>query len=220
MQTGRRRGHRSARLSVYGLVALTVRCPVVAVDVGRKWHVSDALDAGKKSGTGAKRMRRSPKLPRSVTSASSSAGSAHRAQSRVSPRSRSSARAAPGTPTHSAILRHLACQQNFDPPAEKILCRRIVRAQGLGTLSAAAAVEPGREHPRIVHDQQSSGRSKSGNSRNFDPANLTLPAPLPIRRLADAGAAGAIPSGPAMAPGQCVRAADHSGSPRRASRRL
>ena len=52
------------------------------------------------------------------------------------------------------IVRHLACQQNFDAPAEKISCRWIVRAQGLGPLSAPVAVEPGREHPRIVHHQQ------------------------------------------------------------------
>jgi hypothetical protein len=52
------------------------------------------------------------------------------------------------------IVRHLACQQNFDPSAEEISRCRIVRAEGLGPLSAAAAVEPGREHARIVQDEQ------------------------------------------------------------------
>ena len=51
VQSGGRRGHRSChgprRLGVDGLVAIAVGCPVVAVDIRGKGHVSDALDAGK-----------------------------------------------------------------------------------------------------------------------------------------------------------------------------
>jgi hypothetical protein len=52
------------------------------------------------------------------------------------------------------MVSQLAGQQNFDPSAEKISCRWVVRVQGLGPLSAAVAIEPGREHARIVQDQQ------------------------------------------------------------------
>src|SRR5208283_2015861 len=81
------------------------------------------------------------------------------------------------------IIRELACQQNFDAATEKILCRRIVRAQGLGALSAAVAVETGREHPRIVHDQQVVGPQQAGEFAKaavFPTLSLpTLPLPIP-----------------------------------------
>src|SRR6266478_6087905 len=49
VQAGRRRCDRSPRLRVYSLVPITVRHPVIfATNVGRKRHVSNALDAGKK----------------------------------------------------------------------------------------------------------------------------------------------------------------------------
>src|SRR5208282_2865622 len=65
------------------------------------------------------------------------------------------------------IVRHLAGQQNFDLPAEKISCCRIVRAQGLGPLSAPMAVETGGEHPRIVQDQQVVGAQQVGEFAKF-----------------------------------------------------
>ena len=65
------------------------------------------------------------------------------------------------------IVRHLAGQQNFDLAAEKISCRRIVRAQGLGPLSAPVAVETGREHSRIVQDQQVVGAQQVGEFAKF-----------------------------------------------------
>ena len=75
------------------------------------------------------------------------------------------------------IIRHLAGQQNFDASAEKIPRRPVVRAHGLGTLSAAVAVEPCREHPRIVQHQQVGRPQQAGEIAKapvlpvLDPAN-------------------------------------------------
>ncbi len=136
----------------------------------------------KKSATGANRIRRSPKLPRSVTSASSSGGSLqrlHRVARKVE--SFSDPDLAPG-PYQAfpliRIVRHLAGQQNFDAPTQKISCRRIVRAQRLGPLSASVAVEPGREHPRIVHHQQVVWAQQAGEFAKT-PILPTLPLPTP-----------------------------------------
>jgi len=74
------------------------------------------------------------------------------------------------------IVRYLAGQQNFDLAAEKISCRRVVRAQGLGSLSAPMAVKTGWEHPRIVQDQQVIGAQQVGEFAKFPVLpTLTLP---------------------------------------------
>jgi hypothetical protein len=75
-----------------------------------------------------------------------------------------------------SIIRPLACQQNFYSPAEKISGCWILRAWGLGLFSASVAVEPGREHARIVQDQQVAGLQQVGEfaKRPILPA-LTLP---------------------------------------------
>jgi hypothetical protein len=81
------------------------------------------------------------------------------------------------------IVRHLACQQNFDPAAEKVSRRRIVRAQRLGALSAPVAVEAGREHSRVVQDQQVVGPQQAGEFAKLPvfpvltQPSLTLPTP-------------------------------------------
>ncbi len=85
------------------------------------------------------------------------------------------------------IVRDLAGQQNFDPATEKILCCGIVRAQGLGTLSATVAVETRREHPsivqyqQIVRTQQAGEFSKAAVLPVLTPPTLTLPPGLPMQ---------------------------------------
>jgi hypothetical protein len=139
------------------LVAIAVRCLIVfAVDVGGKRHVSNALDSGKEIGD---RGESDSTLPK--TAALYDFGYDPGFRWEVGWPAKVEFFPDPDLPPgpHEAlplirIVRHLACQQNFDPSAEEISRSRIVRAEGLGPLSAAAAVEPGREHARIVQDEQ------------------------------------------------------------------
>ncbi len=158
VQAGGRRCYRSPRLGVDGLVALPVRRAVFtvapAVNVGRKGDVSNALDSGKEIGDWGESDE-----PLAKTAA------VHNFRFQCGWRTGWSVKVEffsdPDLPAGSyqalpliRILGHLACQQNFDPSAEEISCCGVVRAYRLGELSAAVAVEPGREDPCIVYHQQ------------------------------------------------------------------
>src|SRR5208282_462985 len=146
MQAGGWRCHRSCgrsrRLGIHRLVTVAVRWPVVAVDIRRKRHVSNALDAGKEIGD-----RSEANAALAKTAATDDFGFdlgfqcgwvvfgwiAHTwiAGCTAKVEFFSDPDLAPGpyqTFPLIRILRHLACEQNFDPPAEKISGRWILRA--------------------------------------------------------------------------------------------
>src|SRR5450631_1224824 len=166
VQTGRRRRHRSPRLSVDSLIALAIRRLVVAivlaVNVGRKRHVPDALDAGEEI---VDRGEADAPLPETAALRDQGFECGWVALWTCKVEFFPNPNFSPGP--HQAlpliwIVRHMARQQNFDPPMEKLSCRRILRAQWLGPLSAPVAVEAGWEHPCIVHDQQVVGPQQVG----------------------------------------------------------
>ncbi len=205
VQTGRRRRYRSPRLRIDGLVtffiisiAIPGCCAVVAVDVGRKGHVAYALDSRKEIGD-----QSEPDAPLAETAAADDFGLQFGAFAleRIFGRAAeveflSDSDLAPG-PYQALplirIVRQLACQQNFDFSTEKIPCRRIVRAQGLCSLSAPVAVETCREDSRVVQDQQVVGPQQVGEfAKPTVFPGLRLPTlPLPIQmQQARCGAVG------------------------------
>src|ERR1700675_1258012 len=151
VQAGRRRCDRAPCLGIDSLVPIPVRRPVVfAVDVGRKRHVSNALDAGEEI---VDRGESDAPLPKTAALRDLGLQFGRRAGWSLKVEFFPDPDLPPG-PYHAlplnGVIRHLAYQQNFDPSAEKISCRWVVRAWGLGPLPAAVAVETGRKHARIV----------------------------------------------------------------------
>ena len=106
--------------------------------------------AAKKSGTGAKRMRRSPKLPRATTSACKFVVLAEEQLF-------SHADLSPGP--HQALplvgfARNLPGQEDFDSAPQKISRSRILRAERLRLHAASPAIQARGKDARVVeHDQ-------------------------------------------------------------------
>jgi len=159
VQAGRRGCYRSSSLGVDGLVPITVCHPVIfAMNVRRKRDVSNALDAGKKIVDRGESDAPLAKTPAGYDlGVQFGWGVGWRTRWSVKVEFFPDADLPPGPYQAlplNRIISHLACQQYFDPPAEKISCRRITRAHGLGAPPAPVAVEPGPEHPSIVQDQE------------------------------------------------------------------
>src|ERR1700690_1382188 len=60
------------------------------------------------------------------------------------------------------VLADLVGEQDLDPSAKKVPRGRILRAQRLGTLAAAVAVEAGGEDTSVVEDQEVVGSQEIG----------------------------------------------------------
>src|SRR6202163_2975713 len=158
VQAGRRRRDRSPCLRVYSLVAIPVRRPVViAVNVGWKRHMSNAFDAGKEIGDRGESDAPLPKTaPFRHLGFQFGWGVGQRARwpakGEFFPNSDLPPRPHQALPL-IRIVSQLAGQHKLHSSAEKISCRWVVRAQGLGPLSDAVDVEQGEEKSRDTQEQ-------------------------------------------------------------------
>ena len=120
------------------------------INIRRKGDVADALDRGKEIGTGTKRMRRSPKLPRATTSACSSS---------CSPKNRCSPAPIfrPGRTRHSHSLGSLeTCRVRRTSilPRRKSRVAGFVALERLGLHAASPAIQARGKDARIVEYDQ------------------------------------------------------------------
>ena len=162
MQSGCGGGHRAALLGVDRLITFTIRRLVVAGNIRRERHVSNAVE-------------RLVEISVLVKPDASFAERASRDDFGVEflgwPKQQLFTDVHFSARTHQALplirfFRDLLGQEHFDPALKEITGGRVLRTDRLSLRSASPSEEPGGKHSRVVETSRSSGCSKSGRFRN------------------------------------------------------
>ena len=160
MKAGGRGCDRSARLGVYGLVALAIAGGIRARDVRREWDVADAIESGEEVVLALK-----DGLKADTALAELAAGQYFRLQFVLLAEEEAFADSDLAAGPNQAFPvvrfgRELAREQNLYTSMEEIVRGGIMRTDGLSALPAA--IEPRRKDAGIVKDHQIAGPQQFG----------------------------------------------------------
>jgi len=174
VQAGRRSRHRSALLRIYGLIAITIRRPVFACDVGRQGHVAELFYGSEKILC---RRKSNPSLSKAATIRNLRLQIIGIAEEKLLADPYLPARTNETLPFIWSLT-DLLRQKNFDAPAQEFARCGVPRAHRLRVGPTSPSIKAGRKHAGIVEHHQVIGLQEIGEI----PKNSVFQSPaLPVQ---------------------------------------